>query len=239
MTGLPAGPGMRALIALVAMLAGAPAAAQTSGDAGTRTPIKHVLFIIGENRSFDHLFGLFRPAPGQSVWNLLSQGILNADGSPGPNFARARQWEASATTTFSIHPAKTAPYSELPAIPVGSTPAKAPFATAAAARAVEPGLPPESYDLLTIGGSGLPAGLGADPRFPRLANGPFDFLGYLSKSDYTSGPVHRFYQMWQQIDCDLNAATPRNPSGCQNDLFPWVQATMGAGEGPVSMGIYN
>ena len=113
MTGLPAGPGTRALIALVAMLAGAPAAAQTSDDAGTRTPIKHVLLIIGENRSFDHLFGLFRPGPGQSVWNLLSQGVLNADGSPGPNFARARQWQASATGLYSIHPPKSAPFAAL------------------------------------------------------------------------------------------------------------------------------
>src|SRR5712671_914231 len=102
MTRLPAGTRARALVALVAMLAVAPAAAQaptaeTRGDGATRTPIKHVLLIIGENRSFDHLFGLFRPESGQSVWNLLSQQILNADGSPGPNFARARQWQAMGT----------------------------------------------------------------------------------------------------------------------------------------------
>jgi phospholipase C len=211
---------------------------QKSGDSAT-TSIKHVIVLLGENRSFDHVFGTFEPNKGQTIFNLLSQGILNADGSPGPNFARAAQWQASATTTFSIHPSKTAPYSQLPAIAVGSTPAKAPFANAAAARAVEPGLPLESYDLLTRGGSGLPSGLAADPRFPRLPNGPFDFLGYLSKTDYTNGPVHRFFQNWQQVDCDLNAATVKNPSGCQNDLFPWVEATAGTGAGPISMGVYN
>src|SRR6185295_19243896 len=203
------------------------------------TPVKHLIVLLGENRSFDHVFGTFQPDSGQSIFNLLSQGIVNADGSPGPNFARARQWEASARGAFSIHPPKTAPYSQLPALMVADTPAKAPYATASAARAAEPGLPDESYNLLTIGGSGLPAGLGADPRFPRLLNGPFDYLGYLSRSDYTSSPVHRFYQMWQQIDCDLNAATPLNPSGCQSDLFPWVEAANGNGAGPVSMGIYN
>src|SRR5437016_3198930 len=108
MTGLPAGICVRALIALVTALgiAHAPAAAQTQGDGLTRTPIKHVLLIIGENRSFDHLLGLFRPGPGQSVSNLLSQQILNADGSPGPNFARARQWQAVGTGSYSIHPPK-------------------------------------------------------------------------------------------------------------------------------------
>ena len=210
-----------------------------TSDTNTATPIKHLIVLLGENRTFDHVFGTFQPGSGQSIFNLLSQGIVNADGSPGPNFALARQWEASATGAFTIHPRKTAPYSQLPALMVADTPSKAPFATASAARTAEPGLPPESYDLLTVGGSGLPSGLGADPRFPRLPNGPFDYLGYVSKSDYTASPVHRFYQMWQQIDCDLGAATPRNPSGCQNDLFPWVEATMGNGEGPVSMGIYN
>jgi len=91
----------------------------------------------------------------------------------------------------------------------------------------------------TIGGSGLPSSITIDPRFPRLPNGPFDDLGYLSKSDYTSSPTHRFFQNWQQIDCDVAAATAANPSGCRNDLFPWVAATDGAGEGPVSMGVYN
>src|ERR1700686_1338452 len=99
MIGLPAGIWARALIAVVAMLGVAPAAAQAPtpeapGNGVTRTPIKHVLLIIGENRSFDHLFGFFRPTPGQSVFNLLSEQILNADGRPGANFARARQWQA-------------------------------------------------------------------------------------------------------------------------------------------------
>src|SRR6266852_2700927 len=102
MRGLPAGLWALAPIALVAMLGIAPAAARTSGDRLTQTPIKHVLLIIGENRSFDHLLGLFRPGSGQSVWNLLSQQILNADDSPGANFARARQWQAMGTGSYSI-----------------------------------------------------------------------------------------------------------------------------------------
>jgi phospholipase C len=57
--------------------------------------------------------------------------------------------------------------------------------------------------------------------------------------------VHRFYQMWQQLDCTASL-------GCQNDLFTWVEETVGAGsnglpppanftykEGATAMGFYN
>ena len=68
---------------------------------------------------------------------------------------------------------------------------------------------------------------------------------YLTADDYAESPVHRFYQMWQQLDCTAS-------TGCLNDLFPWVEATVGAGsngkpppadftykEGATSMGFYN
>ena len=35
--------------------------------------------------------------------------------------------------------------------------------------------------------------------------------------------------MWQQIDCSVANTTAANPSGCLNDLFPWVEVTIGAG----------
>ena len=55
------------------------------------TPIKHVIVIIGENRSFDHVFATYKPKDGEKVLNLLSEGIINADGTPGPNFYKAEQ----------------------------------------------------------------------------------------------------------------------------------------------------
>src|ERR1700722_17684863 len=82
----------------------------------TATPIKHVILIIGENRTFDHVFATYTPPAGQTVWNLLSEGIVNADGSPGPNIQSAQQWQASDTTAFSISPNKTSPYANLPLI---------------------------------------------------------------------------------------------------------------------------
>src|SRR5215471_3604719 len=63
-------------------------------DAATTTPIKHVIIIVGENRSFDHLFATYVPKhKNEQVLNLLSEGIVNADGSPGPNFAKAQQYK--------------------------------------------------------------------------------------------------------------------------------------------------
>src|SRR5260370_15141188 len=60
----------------------------------TATPIKHVIIIVGENRSFDHLFATYVPkSKGEKALNLLSEGIVNADGSPGPNFAKAHQFK--------------------------------------------------------------------------------------------------------------------------------------------------
>src|ERR1700683_2804708 len=70
------------------------AAAAGSSDKRTQTPIKHVIVIIGENRSFDHVFATYVPKGGQTVWNLLSEGIVKADGTPGPNFAKAHQLAA-------------------------------------------------------------------------------------------------------------------------------------------------
>src|SRR5258706_16159095 len=58
----------------------------------TETPIQHVIVIIGENRTFDHVFATYKPSPGESVWNLLSKGIVNQDGTPGPNFSLASQF---------------------------------------------------------------------------------------------------------------------------------------------------
>src|SRR5262252_1685565 len=57
----------------------------------TASPIKHVIIIVGENRSFDHLFATYEPRHRhERVLNLLSEGIVNSDGTPGRNFARAQ-----------------------------------------------------------------------------------------------------------------------------------------------------
>jgi phospholipase C len=195
----------------------------------TRTPIKHVILLIGENRTFDHVYATYQPPRGQSVRNLLSEGIVNADGTPGPNVAAALQWQASNTGAYSVAPTHTAPYAQLPAMNTGGAPTQAPFASAAQAQSIEPALPQEDYVELAEGGTGLPNHV-IDTRFPaQLPNAPVDMHASISASDYANSPVHRFFQMWQQLDCNVQTATSHNPSGCRNDLFPWVETTIGAG----------
>ena len=75
----------------------APVVRAASHDDDTTTPIKHVIVIYGENLSFDHLFATYEPDKGQTVRNLLSEGIIDASGQPGPNFAKAIQYRAKDT----------------------------------------------------------------------------------------------------------------------------------------------
>ena len=94
---------------------------------------------------------------------------------------------------------------------------------------MRPALPADAYDELAEGGTGLPNGV-VDTRFPTtLTNAPVDMHASISYNDYANSPVHRFFQMWQQLDCNVSTATSHNPSGCRADLFPWVETTVGAG----------
>jgi phospholipase C len=53
----------------------ASAEAQTASPPVSRTPIKHLIVVIGENHSFDNVFATYVPPdPSQSVLNVLSQG---------------------------------------------------------------------------------------------------------------------------------------------------------------------
>jgi hypothetical protein len=50
--------------------------------------------------------------------------------------------------------------------------------------------------------------------------------------------VHRFYQMWQQLNCSLEHASWENPSGCNGKLFSWVETTVGAGTNGLTQAQY-
>jgi phospholipase C len=216
----------------------------------TRTPIKHVIVIIGENRSFDHIFGLYRPRRGQTISNLLSKGIMNADGTPGPHFAQAAQFQAAPQPSYYISAAGKTRYSTLPPPGLNGTPKAQrdiwpPFTTPAQAAAVEPALEPDDEMLLTTGASGLKSVLGPDTRvanYGKLPGGPFQLSGpNLTYDSYTGDTIHRFYQMWQQSDCDPANATRTNPSGCLNDLYSFVNASFAPGYDSAgnAMAIYN
>ena len=200
----------------------------------TATPIKHLIVIYGENRSFDHLFATYMPQHGETVMNLLSQGIVDELGAPGPNFDKAAQFQATDTTKYSIAPTKTSAYATLPPPNTGCTPTVAsdtkppPFATVALAGTVDYGLLPRDFRLLTTGASGLPQGA-IDTRIENvdtLPNGPFQLTPGVPYDAYADSPVHRFYQAWQQSDCDASHATRR-----QSERLSQRPVSLGRGDG--------
>jgi acid phosphatase len=180
----------------------APARAQTA------TPIEHLIVVVGENLSFDNLFATYQPRSRAKVHNLLSQGIVNRDGSPGPEFAKAAQRRAEVRDTYEVTPRIVGTYGELPR----------PGTTFAVGR---PRFVP-------------------DDRFPALLpNGPFQITKFVEYTAHVGDPVHRFFQMWQQVDDG------------KRDLFVWVAETSGeysqnradpasgTNQGALAMGFYN
>ena len=239
--------------------------AQTAAPA-TTTPIKHVIIIIGENRTFDHVYATYKPQAGETVSNLLSKGIIKANGNPGPNYSFSAQFSALDNTTsggtFSTSPQSKSIYSTLPPALAGGPEAqsatKPPFTTLKVAKLADTGLAHGYDQYLLTGATGI-AGGQVDTRIDNassLREGVFQLTGAKMPYDaYTASPVHRFFQMWQQADCNVDYATKDNPSGCLSDLFPWVETTIGAGsngnpqptnfndtttgEGSTSMAFYN
>jgi phospholipase C len=230
----------------------------SSSDRHTVTPIKHVIVIIGENRSFDHVFATYVPKSGQTVWNLLSEGIIHADGTPGPHFDKAEQLAATDTANdaFLLSPPKQKfPDRQLP-MPLaggpsgangyfsGANPCKTPagqtpLTPVQCAQLSENGLPSQNYYAdLASGGTGLSSAT-PDKRvtnYSALPAGPFQLTNgnTFTYNDYSASPVHRFYQMWQQLNCDPKHATDSDPTGCNKKLFSWVEVTVGAGTNGVT-----
>ena len=67
-----------------------------SGTGDTASPIKHVIIVVGENRSFDHLFATYVPPhPQEGIHNLLSEQIVTASEAPGALFSKAHQYRIS------------------------------------------------------------------------------------------------------------------------------------------------
>ena len=281
-------------------------------DGHTDSPIKHVIVIVGENRTFDHIFATYQPPQGRHVDNLLSKGIIDASGNPGPNYARSTQYSAQDTTTYLISPGgkvaygtstnplqapgtSYAPKSPYPNIydPTTGAATNGPGAvqnvvfpttqTYTLPQQAEGGLPqvsgqphtgccllPQDLALLTTGSTGIPGGspdtritnnyppdglpsgvypLVCGPNAPTINSVPVCTPGQSLYDTYGGSPVHRFYQMWQELDCDASKATRHNPSGCQADLFPWVEMTISSGsnggqphaltEGDIALGFFN
>ena len=141
-----------------------PAGKTHKGDSNTATPIKHVVVIVGENGSFDHLFATYVPTSGEAVNNLLSEQIINLNGLPRPNYSRAAQYSADVTGNPTYQPSPTTdktPYATLPA-PLNGGPSNVcvdnGMCNLGDAVSSEDGLPKPPftyYQSLLVGGSGL------------------------------------------------------------------------------------
>jgi phospholipase C len=217
------------------------AQAQTDNDNKTASPIKHVIVIIGENRSFDHVFATYVPKSGQTTVNLLSEGIIKADGTPGPNFEKAHQraavdlGEKKGGDPFLLSPPKLDFGGDVLPAPLvgGAKDSYIPNDSISLAEASENGLPSDYYPFLVSGGTGLTSKT-PDTRITNvndLPAGPFQLTNkkLFDYNAYAASPVHRFYQMWQQLDCSREHITEENGSGCNAKLFSWVEVTVGAG----------
>jgi phospholipase C len=258
--------------------------AQAHEHERTASPIKHVIVIVGENRTFDHIFATYEPKGGESVDNLLSKHIIKEDGTPGRKYSLAQQFSADATDSalFQLAPKKKTLFSTLPA-PLNGGPTDvcvdnffvvSGACTLDQATSSENGLAPEYYKFMLTGGSGL-SGKVPDSRITGVHNsapystlppGPFQYTNSkgantFNNDSYAASPVHRFYQMWQQYDCDASHISKAYPNGCLADLFTWTEVSVGSnnngkpqpagfstdyapgkpttGEGATAMGFYN
>ena len=247
-------------ITIVQFSLGGPLAGslQANEKEHTKSPIKHVIVLIGENRTFDHLFATYVPKSHDSVSNLLSKGIINADGTPGPHFSKAAQFQAIAPFKskffISLDSAEKAPYDTLPEPTLNFSPSPAtgeppPFPTGTPITllaSIEPSLETADLNLLTTGAPGvaqtaeLPDFDTRVNNFDSLPNGPFPLAGAnLPYDSYTGDTTHRLFEMWQQSDCSLRNATRQNPSGCLNDLYPFVITTYTSEIDPFSFPVAN
>lgn len=180
-------------------------------SSGTATPIKHVIVVIGENHSFDNVFGAYMPVNGQTINNLLSKGIVTTSGTPGINFTKAAQQQASDTTTYSINPTQTGAFATLP----------------------QPNTTYANYQPLNAPDARYSATLPNGPY--QLTNTQASYTGL-----HVGDPVHRFFQMWQQYDqgkMDLFTWVATMVGiGPQNSPMVTPATTY---QGGLSMGFYN
>jgi phospholipase C len=241
----------------------------TPDSVNTATPIKHVIVLIGENHSFDNVFATYRSKRDHFASNLLSSQIIEPDGTPGHNAAEAAQSVVNPplpSTYFMGAGFTKTPYSPFlptpelrgaPNHPISLTQLLTELQTNPAAvqppfdntisdaqlAAIEPALETSDLFLLRTGATGAAGTTGPDTRvtnFNMLPNTVFQLTGpTLPYDSYTGDMVHRFYQMWQQSDCNVKNADRADPAGCLRDLYPYVGIERGDDSGSNSMGFFN
>jgi acid phosphatase len=206
-----------ALAVAAATLSGSAVGAERDDREGARTPatpIEHVIVIVGENHTFDNIYGAYRPARGGQIANLLSKRIIQADGTPGARFDLAAQQQAEDNHQdgYQLDPTLTGPYESLPQ-------------------------PQTTY------ATGLPPGV-PDTRYPfDLPNGPFQLTNHdASYGSHFGDPVHRFFQMWQMTDKgrhDLFAWVGVTAGIGSQNFFPGAPVPGNTFQGGEALGFFN
>ena len=252
--------------ALLTPLPGRAAARQhdaAENDPKTATPIKHVVVIYGENRSFDHLFATYVPGTGRDgpeppVGGDRHQGRA----CPARTSPKARQYQASDTKRYRSQPAADrAPPSPAAArhqlhVASGERHLPPPFKTGGGGQ-VDYDSAVRRSGLLTTGASGLPP-LSIDTRI--------DNVRHLPPGPFQLTPRHAVRRLRGQPGAPLlpdvaagrlqrRRQRPTKPERLPARPFPWVEVTVGAGatasrsppgfndettgEGSTAMGFYN
>jgi phospholipase C len=204
---------MSLVIAPALLLVGLYSSTTWAAYGTPKSPIRHLIVIVGENHSFDNLFGAYRPTNDQTVFNLLSEGVIKADGTPGRRFDTARQWQADDHDEYSIAPLRTSPFARLP----------------------QPSTTYAFGQKFNVPDGRFPADLPNGPF--QLSK---DTAYQLS---FTGDPAHRFFQMWQQFDegrHDLFVWTAVTIGfGSEGKAPPVPLTEQSTHQGGVSMGFYN
>ena len=216
-----------------------------SDTSDTASPIKHVIIIVGENRSFDHLFATYVPRhPEEGIHNLLSEQIVTASGAPGASFSKAYQYQITSAPNggkffISADRRDKTLYTTLPPPDVYTAPTVSPNIPVLNLPGGDPELLPQDQFLLGTGGTGLSYTLGPDTRIANvfsLPPGPFQLTGPTMPFDAFTGDLsHLYFTMVQQADCAIDAehVSSGNPTGCLHDLQSAVNTTYATSPGTV------
>ena len=187
-----------------------------------KTPIKHVIIVVGENRTFDNLFGAYKPTNGQHVDNLLSKGFHPGERRAGPELrrrdaayrrrARAELPCGDGDQRLLRHLAATLHNSRVPA--------------ASERRRSRLRLGERSGQSLS--------------EQPAERSVP-DHQRMLHPTAFTGDPVHRFFQMWQDTDGSKHDkfVWVEETIGKGSNGNPPPFGGFNPKEGAISMGFYN
>ena len=202
----------------------------------TTTPIKHVIIIVGENRSFDHLFATYVPTRNETGSPIsCPRGSSTRTARPDRTSRRRtsiRSCRPRMAGNSSAAPTGRKPlYATLPAPDVGGVGAVSPYAAILTIPGGDPGLPPQDQFLFGTGGTGLSFTLGPDTRITNVnalaartvpADRPDDAIRCLhGRHDppvLPDGPAGGLRDRREHVSRD-------NPTGCLHDLQSAVTTT--------------